>query len=301
MASEKSVDIRLAILVRRFINYYIKKRMRLKSAPSGEEVWNSLFINTDSIEFEIDNELRIILNKESLLCRQIYFGFEKEEIAFLRRFLRNGDTFIDIGANIGLFSLHASKIVGREGKIYAFEPTPQTFQKLLKNLDLNHTGNIEAIQSGLSNTRSELDFHVSMKGYDAWNSFAILEEAGKTEIIKAEVDTLDSFISEKSIDKIDLIKMDVEGWEKFVLEGATGLLSREEPPVFLVEFTETNTFAAGYYPGEIYDMMKNYGFEWYSYQSDLNALMPEKKKLHYPYQNLLAIKNYENCLKRIAE
>lgn len=299
MGTINSIDVRIVDFFKRALNYYIKKRTYTKPPPTQDEIWQTKFQNNDSFIHQLDNDLYIVLYNDSILCKLIYFGFEETELSFLKKYLRKGDTFFDIGANIGLYSLYASEIIGETGVTYAFEPTPTTFIRLVENINLNNYKNIKAINIGFSNKKMLADFNISNDGYDAWNSFAKLNQLQNSSTIKVNVETLDSFIIEQNISKIDLVKLDVEGWEKFVLEGGSKLLSSKKPPVFLIEFTEEHAFAAGYYCGELYDCMCSFGFEWYSYNSSTNTLIKEKKKLHYPWENLIAIKNYENCRNRI--
>ncbi len=303
MGTINSIDVRIAIFFKRLFNYYIRKRTYVPEPtppPSQNEIWESLFLNYKSYNHCIYDEITIKLFKESELCKCIYFGFELNEIEFVKKYLKSGDTFIDVGANIGFYTLIASKLVENTGKVIAFEPTPQVFERLQENIFLNNFSNVETYNIGLSNRRSVLPLNISNNGHDAWNSFAKLENIESSEVIEVSVEKLDAFINRTNIRKIDLVKIDVEGWEKYVLEGSENLLKNKDAPVFMIEFTETNAFSAGYYLGEIYDLMKNYGFEWYSYNSSLNSLIPEKKKLHYPYENLIAIKNIYECLNRIS-
>lgn len=299
MGAENCIDVRLASFIKRIFNYYIKKRTYIKPPPTQDEIWLTKFHDNGSFKHQLDNNFNIILHKDSVLCKLIYFGFEDTEITFLKRFLKKRNTFLDIGANIGLFSLYASKIIGDFGNIYAFEPTPITYSRLIENVNLNHFKNIKTVNIGLSNKKMLADFNVSNDGYDAWNSLVKLDQLQNGNIIKVQVETLDSFIEEQEISNIDLIKLDVEGWEKFVLEGGKNLFSKVNSPTCLVEFNENNTFAAGYYCGELFDYMKTFGYEWYSYNSKTNELIKEIKKLHYPYENLIAIKNYANCVNRL--
>lgn len=301
MGSLNSFDIKIAIFFKKCFDYYIRKRSYTPDPPTQDEIWESLFNDADNFVFDLDNEIRTILFKDSKLCKLIYFGFYENEFAFLRKYLKEGDVFFDIGANIGLYSLFASKIIGDNSKVFAFEPTPDTFERLQKNIRLNKLTNIKPYNIGLSSEKSELDLHISKDGYDAWNSFALLDELTESETLKVNVDTIDSFIQTNNIVHVDLVKIDVEGWEKYVLKGATDLLKMDNSPVFLIEFTEENAFAAGYYLGEIYDFMTDLGYYWYSYDKDSNNLIKEMKKLHYPYENLIAIKNLKKCLKRISE
>jgi FkbM family methyltransferase len=299
MGSYKSFDVRIAVFVRKILNFYIKKRATEKIIPLEDKIWESLFKTTNKIIYQIGENVKINLFKESQLCKLIYFGFEQTEMSFIKAFLKEGDIFIDIGSNIGMFSLTASDLVGSKGKILAFEPTPSTYERLLENIRINGYTNINAFNLGLSNKNGILDFNISNNGYDAWNSMVQQEHLENGIQIQVEVKALDSLIEENSLSTINLIKIDVEGWEKFVLEGSINLLNRSDSPVILVEFTETTAFNAGYYLGELFDFMKTFGYNWYSYDVENNKLNPEIKKLHYPWENLIAVKNYNETVSRI--
>ena len=97
------------------------------------------------------------------------------------------------------------------------------------------------------------------------------------------------------------MKIDVEGWEMYVLKGASKLLSSIHSPVLMVEFTEDNAFAAGFYCGEIFEFVRSFGYEWYRYNASSNTLELQKKKLHYPYENLIAIKDLKKVMIRLKD
>jgi FkbM family methyltransferase len=297
----KPIDVKIANFVKKKLQLYIESRIKVVNEDEeNEKKWAANFISGNcSFIHKIDNDLKLYLYQDSILSKYIYFSFEEAEIKFVKKFLKEGDTFFDIGANIGLFSLHLSNVVGNNGKIFAFEPTPETFRRLNENIEINGFKNILTENIGLSDQNGKMDFNISNSGFDAWNSFAKLDDIGKADTIQVSVYTLDDYIDNNNINKIDLIKLDVEGWELFVLKGGVKLLSTDNSPVLLVEFTETNAFAAGYYCGELYDFVKNYGYEWFSYDSINNQLIPQVKKLHYPYENLIAVKNRERINNRL--
>lgn len=259
-----------------------------KIIVKNDESWNRLFNNNGFFEFNLNNDVKINLYRDSILSRLIYEGFEKEEIDYLTKTLKKDDFFVDIGANIGLFSLMASKIVGLEGKVLCFEPAPLTFSKLDENVKLNNFNNIEIRNIGLSDTKGELTFYVSNNGYDAWNSFAPSKDNKLESSIQVPVSTLDIELTNIDKTKIKLVKIDVEGWEKFVLNGGKDFFVNFNP-IVIVEFTEENTFNAGYPVYDIYNIMQNFGYVWHKISN--GELVKVEKKLHYPYDNLIAIKN----------
>ncbi len=259
-----------------------------KIIRAANESWNNLFNEKGFFEFNLENNVKINLYKDSVLSRLIFDGFEKEETDFLTKILKKGDIFVDIGTNVGLFSLIASKIVGNEGKVLCFEPAPLTFSRLKENINLNDFENVDFRNIGLSDKNGELTFYVSNNGHDAWNSFAPSQDNKLDSSIQVPVSTLDIELTNIDKTKIKLVKIDVEGWEKFVLNGGKEFLINFNP-IVMVEFTEENTFNAGYPVCEIYDIMQDFGYLWYRISN--GELVKEIKKSHYPYDNLIAIKD----------
>lgn len=286
------------IFSRRF-PYFIAQKFRdvlnryitlvdLKEIQKKERAWDRLFSEKVYCDFKLMEDTSIRLYKDSNLSRLIFDGFEAIEQSFVKSCLRKGDYFVDIGANIGLFSLITSRIVGDSGKVICFEPTPLTFERLTENLKHNNCLNVDARNVGLSDKSGFLKLNVSENGFDAWNSFTVTDNTMLQAVVEVPISTLDYELKNVDLSKIRLVKIDVEGWEKFVINGGRFFFSKYSP-IVMVEFTEANTFAAGYYVQEIYDMMTDMGFQWYRF--DGNVLRPETKQLHYPYVNLIAIKN----------
>lgn len=258
-----------------------------KIRKSKGKIWNSLFQDSNSFVYDLTSKLKIILYRDSILSKIIYDGFEKEELSFVKETLTEGDIFIDIGANVGLFSLTASDCIGTTGSIISFEPSPITFERLMENISLNAIRNIDLRNIGLSNQSGELNFYVSDNGYDAWDSFAPGQDNKLQKVIVVSVSTLDQELEQVDKSRIKLIKIDVEGWEKYVLIGGKNLFTNYAP-IVMVEFTEENTFNAGYAIHEIYDLMVDYGYVWHKIKD--GKLIHDPKKLYYPYNNLIAIK-----------
>jgi FkbM family methyltransferase len=268
-----------------------------KAQEKKQRDWNLLFDGKSSIAYKLKTE-NLILNlyKDSKLSREIYNGFEDDEINFLKQFLKPGDTFVDIGANIGLFSLIASFKIGQEGKVISFEPSPVTYDRLIENIELNSITNIDARNLGISDKPGQLLLQQSETGFDAWNTFAPAENEKFQYSSLVDVSTLDLQLKEANKSKIPLIKIDVEGWEKFVLEGASDVINNYSP-VFMIEFTETNTFNAGYMVQELFTFLQGFGYKWFNFQGGI--LKEEKMRLHYPYNNLIAAKEESVFKKRL--
>lgn len=249
--------------------------------------WKRLFDGKEKLIFEYKNDLRLNLFEDSLICRFIYDGFEELEINFMLNLLKPGDIFIDIGANIGMFSTLASKEVGSSGKVVSFEPFPETFSRLSQNIKLNDLENVDLRNIGLSYKPDNLMFYYSDNGFDAWNSFAPSNDFKLKKSINIRVSTLDSELNDLDKTKIKFIKIDVEGWEKFVIQGGQRFF-REYSPVVMVEFSEQNCLNAGYFVCEIFYEMEKLGYTWYRIEK--GKLVKEEKQLNYTYSNLIAKK-----------
>ncbi len=287
MNQDRSFKVRLAEFIHVKTGMYINAEARKKNEQKDRE-WNNLFAQEPSFVHSVENGVKMKLYRDSVLSRLIYDGFEEEETLFLGRFLRKGDTFVDIGCNVGFFTLQASGKVGDEGKVICFEPSPVTFKRLTDNIGINGFKNITAINKGLSDSEGTMTLNVSNNGYDAWNTFAKGPDDKLQTTVSVAVSTLDKELDGLDKSKISLVKIDVEGWEKFVFSGGEKFFTSSSP-VVMVEFTEENTYAAGYFVQELYDIFVNWGYKWYRLKE--GQLVEEERRLHYPYDNLIATKD----------
>lgn len=297
-----NIDLKIAKYIIRILNYYINIRKNYRQA-NEEKRWKRLFRKDTKFVGKLNDSLMIFHFQDSILSRYIYSGFEETYIIFTRNYLKRSDIYIDIGSNIGLFSLHAAQIVGESGKVYAFEPTPDTYERLRQNIDLNKFNDkVITNNLGLSSEKGILTMNITIDGYDAWNTFASSTDVPFQKQLLIPVDTLDNYLKSHNInhDDIALIKIDVEGWEVAVIKGAIETLNQLNSPALMVEFTETNLLAAGTNCYELYDIVTSLGYRWYTYDSNNNCLIPEPKKLHYPYNNLIAIKSIEEAQHRLS-
>lgn len=291
MSSRISLDIRIINFVVDKFDSYIKYKNK-KNAVRANREWNKLFDNNDFFIHRLSDQIEIKLYSDSILSKFIFDDFETDEIKFLNKYLSEGDIFLDIGANIGLFSLHASKRVGSEGMVYAFEPATKTYGRLVDNIRINGIGNVKPIRIGLSNEDDILELNVSTNGHEAWNTFVSSNDSKFSLKEEVQVRSLDNFILEQGIDisRISLIKLDVEGFEINVLKGSTSLLKTLDAPAFMVEFTDENAVNAGNCCHELYKYLLPFGYTWYSFDPAQDKLNFDPLRLNYPYNNLIAIK-----------
>jgi len=263
--------------------------------------WNFQVDKLKKFTTRIQRGIKIYLYFDSRLSQIIFcHDFEWEERHFLNTFLRQGDVFVDIGANIGLFTLIAAYRVGKTGRVFSFEPTFEIYQRLNENIKLNNFNNVYRFQWALSDAESEGSFFKSQNGYDAWNSFA-KPIAGET-FIKETVQCKrwDDFARDNQLfGNVTMMKIDVEGWETRVLIGACEMLYRKDAPVLMVEFTEEAARSAGSSCKDLYCLLEQFGYQMYTYNSKSQMLICDPLRDSYPYINLIAAKDKNYIHKRL--
>jgi len=236
------------------------------------------------------------------LSKKIYVdNFEYEERQFVNAFLRPGDTFIDIGANIGLFTLIAAQGVGNTGKVYSFEPCTKTFQRLRANVQLNRFVNTHCYKQALSNRIDQETMYIAQDDRDALNSFSRPEMPQNFATETVQTTTIDHFFQEHNLSgKVTMIKIDVEGWETHVLMGGEKTFSCRDAPVLQIEFTDQNAQQAGTSCRELYGRLVNFGYQVYIYDEKSQTLLPEVLREKYPYLNLIAVKQPAEIYSRLS-
>lgn len=144
----------------------------------------------------------------------------------MKRFLKEDSVVIDAGANIGAFSVFSAH-TSQRGKIYSFEPNPETYSILLRNT--GEYPNIEAFNFGLGDSLEEKDLILAEN-----SGSSTIEDSGMgvnalSPKIKVQINTIDNFVRENGLTRVDFIKMDTEGYESKIIEGARETIQRFSP------------------------------------------------------------------------
>lgn len=174
------------------------------------------------IQFENVDHLQLIL---------YYFGvFEPHCIKYLRLYARAGGTVVDVGANIGFFTIESSLAVGAGGRVIAIEAAPPHISALHANLRLNDIKNVEVIESGVGeeNCSANLTLPVGSN----LGMFTVGKVEGRTSY-QINLRTLDDLLLEHDVGPVDLIKMDIEGSEFRALKGARKTLEKYRPTLII--------------------------------------------------------------------
>jgi FkbM family methyltransferase len=189
---------------------------------------------------------------------QIYVAgcVEPNELAFLDRVLQPGMTFVDAGANDGIYTVFAARRVGPGGTVWAFEPSRREQERLRCNLELN---GLQALvfPVALADIHGQAEFTVSDAEHQGQSTLGAFAHDGVQAQGKELVDVrrLDDLLSEHPVTRIDVLKLDVEGAELRVLRGAVGMIERYRPYV-LMEVSEGSLRHQGTNSEELLDFLR---------------------------------------------
>ena len=232
-----------------------------------------------NIELDINlNEFSVIvsmhLNVEdvrsvpfTVIAEGAYEGFQAKLIFKLGQV---SSEFLDIGANMGFYSLAIPKI-NPNLKVHSFEPQPGTYSTLVKNLDLNKLqGSVTAHNCGLGSVNTTATMFIPKFTGSGGGSFANLHsEEGNPEQVEVQVNTLDTYLD--STINPDLIKIDVEGFEYEVLSGGLQIIEHHKPTI-VIELLRKWMKSFGKHPQDVIRMLSPFGYKVYAIGE--NELIP---------------------------
>lgn len=276
----------LFLFFKKISNFLIKTRIH-KKIPAISFLYDFLFRHlwSDPEIIEIQgSKMYLNVREADLSMRKTFQSYatdkihEKETTDLFKKNLKIGDVVLDLGANIGYFTLLAARIVGKKGRIYSFEPEPKNYKYLIKNIDLNGYNNIFPFQKAVSNKNGITDLFLcpydtghhtinQKEGIDDYH----LKGNQKIEKIKIETVVLDDFIGTKE-KRIDVIKMDVEGAEALVFQGMEKIINENKDIKIFFEFYPLLIKKMGNSPRElIQTILEDYLFSVFVIPSDYDA------------------------------
>jgi FkbM family methyltransferase len=157
----------------------------------------------------------------NLSIKGVYEPFETE---LVKKEIRKGDVVLDVGANIGYYTLIFAKLVGENGKVFAFEPDPSNFALLKKNVEINGYKNITLVQKAVSNKTGKTKLYLSDRNL---GDHRIYDSHDGRRYIEIDAIRLDDYFKDYN-GKIDFIKMDIQGAEGGAIQGMRSLLKKSK-------------------------------------------------------------------------
>lgn len=207
--------------------------------------------------FDIGPGMKMELRMDEWFCRSIYFNaFDILCSRVVFESLRRGSVFVDVGANLGYYSLGANRRVGDDGQVFAFEPNPATLARLRRNVDLSQAKGIKIFDCALSDAPGQCLLHVppdpEMHGHASLKN----QDWTGDQTVAVSVRRLDDLLADE-LSRLDTIKIDAEGSELAVLRGAERLVTRFRPSI-LVELNKQTANSFGYAPLDIPRLLLSY-------------------------------------------
>ena len=202
--------------------------------------------NIEKPEFVTIFDYKLFLDRHDQDAYSVILDSETKELQLLRNIIKEGDTVIDIGANIGFYTLLFRNIVGKKGRVIAFEPEPKNFSLLRKTIDTNNFENVIAYQMAVGSKNSKVKLLLS-------------EDAGEHQISDNGHIDVDCIRLDDYIKSADFIKLDVEGYEIEILKGMQNLLQKN---IILMSEFYVKLLVNNSNPKEFFTILTENGFSF---------------------------------------
>ncbi len=221
--------------------------------------------------------------------------FEEFEVKVVQKMIRKGDVVIDLGAHIGYYTLLFANLVGKTGRVIAFEPEPTNYELLEKNLKINGYKNVVLVNKAVSSKTGKNTLHldeINTTGHTLFNT--------KEDQTSIEIDSisLDDYFKDYG-GKINFVKMDIEGEEPEAIKGMCSILRRRNGIKIMTEFNPWLLEKNGKNPEEYIQLLEKFDFNIYEIDTEDKRLIPFsfEKSLKIPqsekksyYVNLLCVR-----------
>lgn len=221
-----------------YYSHLSRKRNDMRRVP----LFFSYFLYKIFKEYLINPEKIVTVNGYKMKVIPEDIGISKELMVFkiheplatefVKRNIKNGMVCFDIGCNIGYYALLESYLVGNEGKVVAFEPSPTNFEYSKENLSINKISNVKIYNYAIGDANTQA--HFLARSYS--NLSRIVNESDsdfKGDVINVPLVTLDTFVAENSLQSIDFIRMDIEGYEYNAYKGMNNTIKRFKPDLMM--------------------------------------------------------------------
>jgi|ERR1700722_1947287 len=171
------------------------------------------------------------LRESAAMVQRAMGSYEPAKHALIRKHLRPGMTFIDVGANKGDFTLLAARLAGSSGRVISIEPEPDNHSILQRSIALNNYSNIRVLQIALSDRDGTSNLQIGSTS----GAHTLSPEFNGLRTIAVPTRTLDGIVAEQGLRAVDMLKIDVQGLELAVLRGAAETLRANPRIVVLLD------------------------------------------------------------------
>lgn len=234
------------------------------------KVVTSLIITCLKSSFAQVQGHKMFLDEKDSLCLSINGVYEPLQTELVKREISKGDVVLDIGANIGYYTLIFAKLVGEGGRVFAFEPDQDNFALLKKNVEINGYQNVTLVQKAVSNEVGNIRLYLCEENK---GMHRIYESRYCSQSIETESTRLDDYFQDYN-GKIDFIKLDIEGAEFSAIQGMSLLLQKNSSVKILTEFMPVAIKEFGVEPGEYLSLLVENGRKLYNINEKKKKVEP---------------------------
>jgi len=263
-----------------------------------------------AIEVEGVDPIAMFLNPEDAVITPRLWSrgvWEPTETSWLVRSLRPGDVFVDVGANVGYYTLLGARLVGERGRVYAFEPDPTNFEILRRNVRLNGFDNVTLEEKAVSDEGGWIQLFLAPSNKGDHRIYQ--PEGEQREKLDVEAVALDAYFQGRE-EKVDCLKLDTQGAEAVIVRGMQGLLRRSKSVVMLLEYSPWHLAGLGSTAEDLLGGLAPHGFEMFDFGMGgtelrpLRRVTPERLLRSFSphrkiFTNLLLVRGRPDLLKRI--
>ncbi len=220
---------------------------------------------------------KIHVNLASGVSDPVYFlgEYEREISKLVIRIVREGDVCFDVGANYGWYATLFSSLCGDAGQVHAFEPLPDLFEKLERNMELaGYPKNVFLQPLALGNEIKNVTIHTFPDLTTGHNSLSPMDQEHYV-TTEVKMITLDSYLAERDMARVDFLKVDIEGAELLFLQGAASLFKLIKPPFLLMEMALNTSRGFGYIPNDLIEFIRSHAACRFFTIDELNGHLTE--------------------------
>lgn len=224
-------------------------------------LYRSLAVNELTLNVRGSKMITRVSNGDGISYQLLFYrnGLEKYETKLFEKLVVKDMTIVDVGANIGYYTLMAAKLVGDKGEVFAFEPEPENYALLVRNIELNNYKNVIPVKKAVSSKTGKADLFLNRE--TGAHGF-LPDREGVIGMTTVETISLDEYFKGRE-SPIDIIKIDAEGAELAVLQGMQNIIrNNANLKIFTELFWPSSITKSGSPTREYWDKLVESGFKF---------------------------------------
>ena len=257
-------------MIAEFIYCYLLRPWPLR------EITNWIIKKLIPKKIKVGSSFLFLNPNDPVVSGAVFFNvYEKSESKFIKSICFKGMKALDIGANIGYYTTLISQIAGKNGKILALEPDPESYKFLSKTINSCKFKNILPFPIAASDIKQKLPLFIS-KDNRGDNRLYQTDQLRKS--IEVNCLTIDELLIENNISTLDLIKIDIQGYEPKVFKGMKKIIRNSDKLILLTEFWPKGILKAGENPKDFLITLRKMEFELFELKSNGSLILLKKEK-----------------------